>query len=115
MAQPFRVLAHNGEINTVQGNRNAMRAIETAVLDGLSEEERDIIKPLVSDYESDSASLDRIVELLILSGFPSELAVNLCIPPAWEHVPLPPDRKALLHYLSLLMITMGRPGCCCVY
>lgn len=87
MAQPFRVLAHNGEINTVQGNRNAMRAIETAVLDGFSEEERDIIKPLVSDYESDSASLDRIVELLILSGFPPELAVNLCIPPAWEHVP----------------------------
>jgi glutamate synthase (NADPH/NADH) large chain len=110
MAQPFRVLAHNGEINTVQGNRNAMRAIETAVLDGFSEEERDIIKPLVSDYESDSASLDRIVELLILSGFPPELAVNLCIPPAWEHVPLPPDRKAMLHYLSLLMSPWDGPA-----
>ncbi len=73
MAQPFRVLAHNGEINTVQGNRNEMRAVETAVLGGFSEEIRDIMKPIISDYESDSASLDRIVELLILSGFPPNL------------------------------------------
>ncbi|MGO9953574.1 MAG: glutamate synthase large subunit [Dissulfurispiraceae bacterium] len=110
MAQPFRVLAHNGEINTIDGNRNAMRAIETAVMGSFSEKEQGIIKPLVTDYESDSASLDRIVELLILSGFPLELAVILCIPPAWEHVSLPPDRKALLHYLSLLMTPWDGPA-----
>ena len=80
MAQPFRVLAHNGEINTVHGNRNAMRAVETLVLSGFSDNERGIIKPLVTDDESDSASIDRIVELLILSGVPLELAIILCIP-----------------------------------
>ena len=110
MAQPFRVLAHNGEINTIQGNRNAMKAIESAVLSSFPKDQCSIINPLVTDHESDSASLDRIVEFLMLAGFPPELAVNICIPPAWEHAPYPPEQKALLHYLSLLMTPWDGPA-----
>ncbi len=107
-------LAHNGEINTVQGNCNEMRAVETAVLGGFSEEVRDIMKPIISDYESDSASLDRIVELLILSGFPPELAVNLCIPPVWEQGSCRQTEKRCSTSLTPHEL-MGRPSCCCVY
>ncbi len=110
MAQPFRVLAHNGEINTVQGNRNAMKAVEPVLLKGFPAEVREIIAPLVTDYESDSASLDRIVEMLILAGFPPELAVNLCIPPACENVPCPKAWKEMFHYLSLLMSPWDGPA-----
>ncbi|HMK55854.1 MAG TPA: glutamate synthase large subunit [Dissulfurispiraceae bacterium] len=110
MAQPFRVLAHNGEINTVQGNRNAIRALEKIVLEEFGEKERAVISPLVADHESDSASLDRIVELLILSGYPPEFAVNLCIPPAWEYAPLPSEQKDLLHYFSLMMTPWDGPA-----
>ncbi|HMK61082.1 MAG TPA: glutamate synthase large subunit [Dissulfurispiraceae bacterium] len=110
MAQPFRVLAHNGEINTVQGNRNALKAIEKAVLEGFGDKERAVISPLIADYESDSASLDRLVELLILSGYTPEFAVNLCIPPAWEFATLPSDQKDLLHYFSLKVTPWDGPA-----
>ncbi|HTZ17289.1 MAG TPA: glutamate synthase large subunit [Dissulfurispiraceae bacterium] len=110
MAQPFRVLAHNGEINTVQGNRNAIKAVESVVMAGFPEGDGDIIKPIVTDYESDSASLDRIMELLIMTGLTPELAVNLCIPPAWENVPCPAARREMLHYLSLLMTPWDGPA-----
>jgi glutamate synthase (NADPH/NADH) large chain len=84
LAQPFRVLAHNGEINTIQGNRNWIRAIEPDILHEAFGDENEIIKPILSDEDSDSASLDRIIELLMFSGFSLEHAVNLCIPQAWE-------------------------------
>jgi glutamate synthase (NADPH/NADH) large chain len=82
LSQPFRVLAHNGEINTIQGNRNWMVSIEHEIEEALSALDGEVITPLVSFEESDSASLDRILELLILAGFPPEHAVNMCIPPA---------------------------------
>jgi glutamate synthase (NADPH/NADH) large chain len=82
LSQPFRFLAHNGEINTIQGNRNWMVSIEREIEGALSAVDGGRITPLISYEESDSASLDRILELLVLSGFPPEHAVNMCIPPA---------------------------------
>ena len=84
LAQPFRVLAHNGEINTIQSNRNWISSIEPDVRHEIFRNDQEIIKPILSGEESDSASLDKIIELLMFSGFSLEHAVNLCIPPAWE-------------------------------
>jgi glutamate synthase (NADPH/NADH) large chain len=110
LAQPFRVLAHNGEINTLQGNRNAMTALEHEIQHEVFGEKIDFLRPLISQDESDSASLDRIVELLILSGYSPEHAVTLCIPPAWEQSDLGPEEKAFFEYHSLLMRPWDGPA-----
>jgi glutamate synthase (NADPH/NADH) large chain len=110
MAQPFRVLAHNGEINTIQGNRNWIATIEHAIGHELFGEQNDLLKPLLSLEESDSASLDRLVELLILSGFSPEQAVTLCIPPAWEVSAMNREEKGFFEYQSLLMTPWDGPA-----
>ncbi len=115
LAQPFRVLAHNGEINTIQGNRNWIRAIEPDILHEAFGDENEIIKPILSDEESDSASLDRIIELLMFSGFSLEHAVNLCIPQAWECCDFANQEKrrkaeAFFEYKSFLMKPWDGPA-----
>jgi glutamate synthase (NADPH/NADH) large chain len=110
LAQPFHVLAHNGEINTLQGNRNAMTALEHEIQHEFFGDKADFLRPLVSKTESDSASLDRIVELLILSGYSAEHAIMLCVPPAWEHIDLSPQEKAFFEYQSLLMRPWDGPA-----
>jgi glutamate synthase (NADPH/NADH) large chain len=110
LAQPFHVLAHNGEINTLQGNRNAMTALEHEIQHEVFGDKADFLRPLISQTESDSASLDRIVELLILSGYSPEHAVMLCIPPAWEQTDLSPQEKAFFEYQSLLMRPWDGPA-----
>ena len=84
MAQPFRALAHNGEINTIQGNRNWITSIERDLHHEIFGDDYEIVKDLISSEESDSASLDKVVDLLMLSGFLPEHAVNMCVPPTWE-------------------------------
>lgn len=110
LAQPFRMIAHNGEINTLQGNRNAMTMLEHAVEHEIFGDRNDLLTPLVQYGESDSASLDRIVELLILSGCSPEHAVMLCIPPAWEQSDLSDEEKAFFDYHSLLMRPWDGPA-----
>jgi len=110
LAQPFRVLAHNGEINTLQGNRNAMTALEHEIRHEAFGKKADVLSPLTSQEESDSASLDRIVELLILSGYSPEHAIMLCIPPAWEQTDLSPQEKAFFEYQSFLMRPWDGPA-----
>ncbi len=111
LAQPLRLLAHNGEINTIQGNRNWMTALQNELEHEVLGERKDLIKPLVSYEESDSASLDRVFELLCMVGFPPEHAINMLIPPAWEHVPeLSEKVKAFLEYQSLLMKPWDGPA-----
>jgi glutamate synthase (NADPH/NADH) large chain len=110
LAQPFRVLAHNGEINTLQGNRNWMAVLEHEVTHQVFGDRTDLIRPLVSPEESDSASLDRIVETLMLAGLPPEHAVTLCIPPAWENEELTPPERAFFEYHSLLMKPWDGPA-----
>ena len=68
LAHPYRMLAHNGEINTLRGNRNWMRAREQGLASQLFGDDVDKIRPLLRDDISDSASLDSLFELLVLSG-----------------------------------------------
>jgi glutamate synthase (NADPH/NADH) large chain len=110
LAQPFRVLGHNGEINTLQGNRNWIMALEKEILNGF-ESSREILAPFVLYDESDSASLDKIIELLIHSGFSPEHAVNLCIPPAWEKsMDLDAEERSFFEYSALLMSPWDGPA-----
>ncbi len=110
IAQPFRVLAHNGEINTLQGNRNWALSIGHEVRHDLFGEENDLISPLISTDESDSASLDRIAELLIASGHSPEHTVNMCIPPVWEDSYADEKIKAFFEYQSLLVKPWDGPA-----
>lgn len=110
MAQPLRALAHNGEINTIQGNRNWMASMQHDISHEAFGDNNDLLRPLVSLEESDSASLDRIVELLMLAGFSPEHAVNMCIPPAWENASMTDEKKAFFEFQSLLMKPWDGPA-----
>jgi len=83
LAQPFRMLAHNGEINTIRGNRNWTRArrhlLNSPQLPGLAE-----IDPPIAMTGSDSSSLDNMLELLVIGGMPLPQALRLLVPPAWQ-------------------------------
>jgi glutamate synthase (NADPH) large chain len=109
LSQPMRVLAHNGEINTIQGNRHWMQKLEHEIQHKMIRH-KELITPLVSMTESDSASLDAVIELLILAGFSPEHALNMCIPPAWENSSLSPEIKAFFQYQSLLMKPWDGPA-----
>ncbi len=86
LAQPFRYLAHNGEINTLQGNLNWLRSNETHFSSPhFTQTEINMILPLVSGKQSDSASLDNMVEMLMLSGRSLPHVLMMLIPEAWDH------------------------------
>jgi len=85
LAQPFRYLAHNGEINTIQGNRNWMNLRADELLNRHWPAEAATLHPIVSPAGSDSASLDNAVELLTRSGLELAHALTQLVPPAWEH------------------------------
>ena len=85
LAQPFRFIAHNGEINTLRGNVNWMRAKESMMQSGLFGRDIEKIKPVVVPGGSDSAALDNAFELLLLSGRPLAQVMTMLIPAAWEH------------------------------
>jgi glutamate synthase (ferredoxin) len=99
LAQPFRTLAHNGEINTIAGNRLWMRAraADASALPGFS------VDPPISTHGSDSLSLDDAIELLRHNGYSLAHAVTRLVPPAWERDrDLPPDVRAFYEFQSLL-------------
>ena len=87
LAQPMRLLAHNGEINTIQGNRNWMQAREGAFASPLWEESVQDLLPVVQENGSDSTQLDNALELLAVSGRDLLHSMQMLIPPAWEHDP----------------------------
>jgi len=110
LAQPFRVIAHNGEINTVQGNRNWMRArqsqLESEVLGDLRP-----LFPIVSEGASDSASFDEVAELLLLSGRSLPHAIMMMVPEAWENqVDIDPKRRAFYEFHSMMMEPWDGPA-----
>ncbi len=122
LAQPFRMLAHNGEINTIMGNRNWSVArtpkYKSQLLPDLAE-----AAPLVNRTGSDSSSLDNMLEMLVTGGMDLHLAVRSLVPPAWQNVEdLNADHRALYDYLSMhqepwdgpagLVITDGRYAVC---
>ncbi len=84
LSQPFRVLAHNGEINTIRGNRNWMRARESELVADVWGEDIDLLKPIIQPGGSDSASLDNAMEILMLSGRDILHAMTMLVPPAWQ-------------------------------
>jgi len=109
LAQPFRYLAHNGEINTIQGNRNWSVArghkLETPELP------MEDIRPLVSLTGSDSNSLDNMLEALIAGGMSMFHAMRLLIPPAWQNVKvMDPDLRAFYEYSSMHMESWDGPA-----
>ncbi|MEQ9566275.1 MAG: glutamate synthase large subunit, partial [Pseudomonadales bacterium] len=103
LAQPFRMLAHNGEINTITGNRNWSVArtplFQSELLGDLSE-----ITPLVNRTGSDSSSLDNMLELLVLGGMDLHRAIRMMVPPAWQNSRhMDPDLRAFFEYNALHM------------
>ena len=110
LAQPFRMIAHNGEINTVQGNRNWMRArqsqLESELLGDLTP-----ILPINSPGASDSASFDEVVELLTLSGRSLAHSIMMMVPEAWENqVDIDAKRRDFYEYHSMLMEPWDGPA-----
>ncbi|KJJ85160.1 glutamate synthase family protein [Candidatus Omnitrophus magneticus] len=97
LAQPFRFLAHNGEINTLRGNMNWMHARESLLKSALFGNDIEKLKPVALEGQSDSATIDNVFELLVLSGRSIEHAMTLLIPGAWEQNKLL-DKKVLEFY-----------------
>ncbi len=85
LGQPFRMMCHNGEINTIRGNRNWMASREEFFESPLWGDDIDLVKNLIRDGESDSASLDHALELLVLSGRSPEHAMCMLVPPAYRN------------------------------
>jgi glutamate synthase (NADPH/NADH) large chain len=122
LAQPFRMLAHNGEINTITGNRNwsvaRRKKFQTDFLPNLED-----ITPLVNRSGSDSSSFDNMLELLSIGGMELHRAIRMLVPPAWQNVEtMDEDLKAFYEYNSMhiepwdgpagLVITDGRYAVC---
>ena len=111
LAQPFRLLAHNGEINTLWGNRNAMRAREPALAAPVWEKNVELLKPVVWEDGSDSASLDNVFELLVRSGRDPVHALMMLLPEAWERIPdLNPALRSFYEYHAGLMEPWDGPA-----
>jgi glutamate synthase (NADPH/NADH) large chain len=122
LAQPFRMLAHNGEINTIEGNRSWSRA-RSAKFDSPLLPDLQALVPLVNTEGSDSSSLDNMLELLTTGGVELPRALRMLIPPAWQNIEgIDPDLKAFYQYNAMhmepwdgpagIVLTDGRYACC---
>jgi glutamate synthase (NADPH/NADH) large chain len=111
LAHPYRLIAHNGEINTVKGNRNWMRARETLLSSDLIPGDLDRLFPICSPEGSDSASFDEVLELLHLGGRTLPHAVLMMIPEAWQqNTEMDPARRAFYEFHSSLMEPWDGPA-----
>jgi len=111
LAHPYRYLAHNGEINTLRGNRNWMRAREAQLKSDLFGEDVHKIKPLVTETGSDSATIDNAFELLVLGGRSLAHAMMMLIPEAWgSDSQMDPDKRAFYEYHACLMEPWDGPA-----
>ena len=112
LAHPYRLIAHNGEINTVRGNRNWMRAREALLTSEVIPGNLERLFPICTPTGSDSASFDEVLELLHLGGRSLPHAVLMMIPEAWEsHQEMDPKRRAFYEYHSLIMEPWDGPAC----
>ncbi|WP_203697802.1 glutamate synthase large subunit [Streptomyces rubrogriseus] len=114
LAHPYRFVAHNGEINTVKGNRNWMRARESQLASNLFGSSADLerIFPICTPDASDSASFDEVLELLHLGGRSLPHSVLMMIPEAWEnHASMDADRRAFYQFHSTMMEPWDGPAC----
>ncbi|MET8176950.1 glutamate synthase large subunit [Streptomyces clavifer] len=113
LAHPYRFVAHNGEINTVKGNRNWMKARESQLASSLfGAAQLDRIFPVCTPDASDSASFDEVLELLHLGGRSLPHSVLMMVPEAWEnHRSMDPARRAFYQYHSTMMEPWDGPAC----
>lgn len=112
LAQPFRYIAHNGEINTVKGNINWMAAQESVISSKyFTREELDMVLPLCDPTQSDSANLDNVVELLVLAGRSLPHVMMMLIPEAWDgNEDMDEDKRAFYEYHAALMEPWDGPA-----
>jgi glutamate synthase (NADPH/NADH) large chain len=114
LAHPYRFVAHNGEINTVKGNRNWMAARESQIVSDLfgDQEKIDRVFPICTPEASDSASFDEVLELLHLGGRSLPHSVLMMIPEAWEnHASMDPARRAFYQFHASMMEPWDGPAC----
>lgn len=114
LAHPYRLIAHNGEINTVKGNRNWMHARESMLASDVLPGDLSRISPICSPEASDSASFDEVLELIHLGGRSLPHAVLMMIPEAWEnHASMDPARRAFYEFHSTFMEPWDGPAAVC--
>ncbi len=115
LAQPFRYIAHNGEINTNKGNINWMRAREVLLeCTAFSREELDMIFPICDLAASDSANLDMAIEMLVLSGRSLPHVLMMLIPEAWQNdTEMDPTKRAFYEFYSAMMEPWDGPASVC--
>src|SRR3989454_6698471 len=111
LAHPFRMICHNGEINTVRGNVNWIRARQGAISSPILGADLHKIWPLIYDGQSDSASFDNALELLVMGGYSVAHAMMMMIPEAWEnHTLMDPTRRAFYEYHAAMMEPWDGPA-----
>ena len=111
LAHPFRLICHNGEINTVRGNINWIRARQGAISSPILGKDLDKIWPLIYAGQSDSASFDNALELLVMGGYSIAHAMMMMIPEAWEnHTLMDPARRAFYEYHAAMMEPWDGPA-----
>jgi glutamate synthase (NADPH/NADH) large chain len=111
LAHPFRMIAHNGEINTLRGNVNWIRARQGAIFSPVLGEDLNKIWPLIYDGQSDSASFDNALEMLAMAGYSVAHAMMMLIPEAWEgHTLMDPARRAFYEYHAAMMEPWDGPA-----
>ena len=111
LAHPFRMIAHNGEINTLRGNVNWLRAREGAISSPVLGKDLDKLWPLIYPGQSDSASFDNALELLVMSGYSLTHAMMMLIPEAWEkHTLMDENRRAFYEYHAAMMEPWDGPA-----
>ncbi len=111
LAHPYRLVAHNGEINTIKGNRNWMKARQSALVSDVFGDSLERAFPICTPGASDTAGFDECLELLTLSGYSMPEAILMLIPEPWEnHESMDPDRTAFYEYYSTLMEPWDGPA-----
>ena len=111
LAHPFRMICHNGEINTLRGNVNWIRARQGAISSPILDADLAKIWPLIYDGQSDSASFDNALELLVMGGYSIAHAMMMMIPEAWEkHTSMDESRRAFYEYHAAMMEPWDGPA-----
>ncbi len=111
LAHPYRLIAHNGEINTVKGNFNWMRAREGVMKSPVLGDDLKKLFPLIYEGQSDTACFDNVLELLLMADYPLAQAMMMMIPEAWEnHATMDPNRKAFYEYHAAMMEPWDGPA-----
>jgi glutamate synthase (NADPH/NADH) large chain len=111
LAHPYRLIAHNGEINTVKGNFNWMRAREGVMRSAVLGDDLKKLFPLIYEGQSDTACFDNALELLVMAGYPIAQAMMMMIPEAWEnHALMDENRRAFYEYHAAMMEPWDGPA-----